>query len=83
MRKVVVADGPGIKRCAHVIGVGGLDNDNVDKREYIAACIAAMMVAGSYTWRHAWRLPILEALNARGHGLVHWFVNLSFRVHRF
>ena len=34
MGKAVVGNGSGVKRCEHLIGVGGLDNDNVDRGTY-------------------------------------------------
>ena len=38
----------------------------MDKGGLITGCIAAMVVAGSYAWRHAWRIPILKALMPGG-----------------
>lgn len=66
-----------------MVGVGGLDNDNVDKGGPIARCIAAMMVASSMPGgMHG--VSGLEGSKGQGeHGLVYWFLDLFLYRHRF
>ena len=66
----MVRNGPGVIRCAHLIGVGGLDNDNVDlgvgRGGLMAGCIATNHSGWFLCLKACVAFPILKALMPGG-----------------